>query len=197
MNKDIAEIQSLLINGGFSVGKSGADGLYGKDTRSALEACIAKANVSKNSGGNLKISPNGISFIKKEEGDELKAYLDTKGVLTIGTGHTGLVDGKPIVKGMTITKEKSSALLVEDLAWVERTLKDSVKVPLTQNQYDALCSLVFNIGKTAFEGSTLLRLLNSKNYSGAADEFPKWKKSGKDLNILLPRRQRERDLFKK
>jgi len=54
-----------------------------------------------------------------------------------------------------------------------------------QNQYDALCSFIFNIGGTAFKGSTMLKLLNQANYQGAADDFPKWKKSGNDPDILM------------
>ncbi|EBL9885621.1 lysozyme, partial [Salmonella enterica] len=104
-------------------------------------------------------------------------------------------DGNPVVSGMTITAEKSSELLKEDLQWVEDAISSLVRVPLNQNQYDALCSLIFNIGKSAFAGSTVLRQLNLKNYQAAADAFLLWKKAGKDPDILLPRRRRERALF--
>lgn len=143
----------------------------------------------------MQISNNGITFIKREEGEKLTGYADTRGIPTVGVGHTGDVNGKPVTVGMKITAEQSSALLKGDLAWVEGTIKSYVKSPLTQNQYDALCSFVFNIGATQFKGSTMLKLLNLANYKGAADEFPKWKKSGNDPDILLPRRQRERALF--
>lgn len=143
----------------------------------------------------MQISNNGIDFIKREEGEKLTGYADTRGIPTIGVGHTGDVNGQPVTVGMKITAEQSSALLKGDLAWVEGTIKSYVKSPLTQNQYDALCSFIFNIGGTAFKGSTMLKLLNLANYQGAADEFPKWEKSGNDPDILLPRRQRERALF--
>lgn len=143
----------------------------------------------------MQISPNGISKLKSEEGEKLTGYKDSRGIPTIGVGHTGTVDGKPVAVGMIITKEKSTELLLSDLKWVEKSIADNVKVPLSQNQYDALCSLIFNIGASAFSGSTVLRKLNAKDYSGAADAFLMWKKAGKDLNILLPRRQRERALF--
>jgi len=143
----------------------------------------------------MQISNKGITKLKSEEGERLIGYLDTRGIPTIGVGHTGLVDGVPVAKGMGISSAKSSELLRSDLQWVEKTINDNVKVPLTQNQYDALCSLIFNIGASAFSGSTVLRKLNSKDYAGAADAFLMWKKAGKDLNILLPRRKRERDLF--
>lgn len=82
---------------------------------------------------------------------------------------------------MTITAEKSSELLKEDLQWVEDAINSLVRVPLNQNQYDALCSLIFNIGKSAFASSTVLRQLNLKNYQAAADAFLLWKKLVKTL----------------
>lgn len=87
------------------------------------------------------------------------------------------MDGNSVASGMTITAEKSSELLKEDLQWVEDAISSLVRVPLNQNQYDALCSLIFNIGKSAFAGSTVLRQLNLKNYQAAADAFLLWKKS--------------------
>ena len=95
---------------------------------------------------------------------------------------------------MTISKEKSTDLLRFDLQWAERAI-NSANVTLNQNQYDALCSLVFNIGASAFNGSTLLRKLKAGDYTGAADQFLAWKRAGNDPDILLPRRQRERALF--
>ncbi|WP_145542269.1 lysozyme [Yersinia alsatica] len=143
----------------------------------------------------MQISSNGINKIKAEEGEKLFGYKDSRGIPTIGVGHTGTVDGQPVAIGRAITKEKSTELLRSDLAWVEKSIATNVKVPLTQNQYDALCSLIFNIGSSAFADSTVLKRLNAGDYKGAADAFLMWKKSGSDLNILLPRRQRERALF--
>lgn len=142
----------------------------------------------------MKISNDGIDFLKRQEGEKLSAYKDTRGIPTIGVGHAGLVDGKPVAMGMTITKEKSSDLLRFDLQWTERAI-NSANVTLNQNQYDALCSLVFNIGAAAFNGSTLLRKLKAGDYAGAADQLLAWKRAGNDPEILLPRRQRERALF--
>lgn len=142
-----------------------------------------------------QISNNGIAFLKKQEGERLTGYPDSRGIPTIGVGHTGTVNGHPVSIGMKISAELSSQLLKEDLIWVEDTIKKSVRVPLTQNQYDALCSFIFNTGAGAFKKSTLLKLLNAGNYCGAADEFLKWKKAGNDPDILLPRRLRERALF--
>jgi lysozyme len=143
----------------------------------------------------MQISRRGIDFIRQEEGERLTGYKDPRGIPTIGVGHTGEVNNLPVSVGMTITPEQSVALLKNDLAWVERTLASAVTIEIGQNQYDALCSLIFNIGATAFKHSTLLSLLNRGLFAAAADEFLKWRKAGRDPDILLPRRQRERAYF--
>ncbi|WP_145585012.1 lysozyme [Yersinia intermedia] len=143
----------------------------------------------------MQISDNGINKIKVEEGEKLIGYKDTRGIPTIGVGHTGVVDGTPVAVGMIITKNKSSELLRSDLDWVEKSISTNVKSHLTQSQYDALCSLIFNIGPTAFANSTVLKRLDAGDYKGAADAFLMWKKAGNDPERLLPRRQRERTLF--
>lgn len=143
----------------------------------------------------MKISNDGIAFIKREEGERLVGYLDSVGIPTIGVGHTGTVEGKPVAKGMVITPAQSTSLLLRDLAWVESAINGNVKVPLKQNQYDALCSFVFNVGRTAFVNSTLLKKLNAKDYAGAAGQLLQWKRAGTIADLLLPRRKRERELF--
>lgn len=141
-----------------------------------------------------------IDLIKKHEGLRLEAYLPTPDdKWTIGWGHT-----KTAFKGMKIDIKRAEELLRYDVAWVERTLLDNVKVPLTQNQFDALASLVYNIGATAFKRSTVLRRLNEGNYQAAADAFLMWtkqrdKQTGK-MNVLrglVRRREEERELFLK
>jgi lysozyme len=97
---------------------------------------------------------------------------------------------------MKITKKGAEALLIGDLAWVEDAVNDLVKVDINQNQYDALCSFVYNLGKTNFNNSTLLRLLNKGDYQGAADQLPRWnKQKGKVLRGLTIRRKEEQELF--
>ena len=143
----------------------------------------------------MELSRNGINFIKREEGENLTGYLDSRGVPTIGVGHTGKVGTRPVTAGMIVTTDISDALLMDDIAWVEETIKNNVKVALTQNQYDALCSLVFNIGAGAFISSSVLKKLNASDYKGAAEAMLMWKRAGNDPEILLPRRKREYKLF--
>lgn len=144
----------------------------------------------------MRLSNNGVALIKREEGERLTAYQDSVGIWTIGVGHTGTVNGRPVSRGMTIKQNKSTELLLSDLSWVESSINKAVRVPLSQNQYDALCSFIFNVGKPAFESSTLLKKLNDGDYDGAADQLLLWKRAGNIPDLLLPRRKRERELFK-
>lgn len=143
----------------------------------------------------MKISDDGVIFIRKEEGERLNAYLDNAGIPTIGVGHTGYVNGMPIAKNTLISTEKSMELLKKDLETVEQAIAKNVTAPLSQNQYDALCSLIFNIGAGAFAGSSVKRKLNAHDYKGAADAFLMWKWAGNANDALLSRRERERQLF--
>ena len=135
---------------------------------------------------------SNLDLIKESEGLRLEAYLPTPNdVYTIGYGHT-----KTAEKGMVITLAGAEELLLHDLAWVEVAVHKYVKVPLNQNQYDALCSFVYNLGATNFKNSTLLKKLNKKDYNGAANELPRWnKQKGKVLRGLTKRRQLEKGLF--
>ncbi|MGF7452579.1 lysozyme [Pasteurella bettyae] len=142
----------------------------------------------------LKTTESGRNFIKKEEGIRLIAYNDGVNIYTIGIGHTGYVDGIKIKPGMKITKEKAEALFIEDLSKIEEVINNAVIVPLNQNQFDALVSLVFNIGGGNFRKSTLLRKLNVKDYKGSAEQFLAWKYAG-GKPILLSRRLREQAVF--
>jgi lysozyme len=145
-----------------------------------------------------KPSVKNIDLIKKHEGLRLQAYLPTKDdKWTIGYGHT-----KTAHAGMVITEERAEQLLRQDIAWVEDVIAKYVKVKITQNQYDALASLIFNIGEGNFAKSSVLRELNEGNYEAAADAFRMWNKqrsktTGK-LNVLkglTKRREEERNLF--
>ena len=139
-----------------------------------------------------------IDIIKSNEGLELKAYLPTPhDVLTIGYGHT-----KGVKAGQTVTKEQAEALLREDLKDAEAVVNSLVKVELNQNQFDALVSLVFNIGVGNFSKSSVLRFLNAGRYTDAADSFRLWNKQRQgskmvELRGLTKRRKEERELFLK
>lgn len=117
----------------------------------------------------MKLSDNGAKVLILREGLKLKAYKDTKGIWTVGVGHTG----PEVVEGLVITKEKAHELFQKDVAWAEDAV-NLVKVPLTQNQFDALVSFVFNIGTGAWKRSTMLKMLNAGDYVGAVKQFDRW-----------------------
>ncbi|OQS41126.1 lysozyme [Chromobacterium haemolyticum] len=140
----------------------------------------------------MKASNGGIKLIQGFEGLRLKAYQDSVGVWTIGYGHTG----PDVTPGQVITQAQADALLARDLERFEAGVARLVKVPLNQNQFDALVCFSFNLGLGALQGSTLLRLLNAGDYAGAAVQFPRWNKAGgKELPGLTRRRAAEQSLF--
>ncbi|ECS1118898.1 lysozyme, partial [Salmonella enterica] len=111
-------------------------------------------------------------------------------------GWTGKVDGKPVTPDTVIAQETADRLLKTGLVSYERDVSRLVKVKLTQGQFDALVSFVYNLGARAFSGSTLLRKLNAGDYDGAAGEFMRWVSPGTKVEAgLRRRRQAERDLF--
>ncbi len=131
-------------------------------------------------------------FIKSKEGLRLHAYKCPAGVWTIGYGHT-----KGVAPGQTITKEKADKYFDEDLYSIAEypvsdiLYKNGVKI--NQDQFDALCSFVYNVGIGNFKKSTLLKkiLINPNDFS-IAGEFAKWNKShGKELTGLTIRREFE------
>jgi lysozyme len=97
---------------------------------------------------------------------------------------------------MTITEDEAGDLLREDIQSSEDAVNRLVTVPITQGQYDALVSFVFNLGRGNLASSTLLRLLNSGDYTGAAEQFPRWNQAaGKVLQGLVTRRAAEARMF--
>lgn len=139
----------------------------------------------------MNISEAGLNLIKKHEGLKLEAYQDSVGVWTIGFGST-----KGVKEGMVITPFEAEERLKGDVHEAEKCVDHLVSVPLTQNEFDALCSFAFNLGCGALRGSTLLRKLNNSDYDGASAEFKKWDHAGgKVLAGLTKRRADEADLF--
>lgn len=151
----------------------------------------------------MKTSSAGLAFIAQEEGTVLHVYNDVAGYPTVGIGHL-LTDVEKTsgVFAKGITKQQALDLLASDVVVYESAVNKNVKVPLTQNQFDALVSFTFNLGVGALASSGLLTKLNKNDYEGAADEFLKWCKAVIDGKLqtnvgLLHRRQRERALFLK
>ena len=113
--------------------------------------------------------------------------------MTIGYGHLVKL-GERFPE--TISFEKGEQILREDLEWAEEVVTASVRVSLSQFQFDALVDFVFNEGCGSFKKSTLLLKLNNGDYVGASREFLKWIYSGGIiLDALVKRREKERHLF--
>src|SRR6187402_2641122 len=141
----------------------------------------------------MKLSRSGAGKLIGREGERLKAYKDTKGIWTVGVGDTDLDnDGVLDVTPTTVlTQEQVLANFAEDVKWAEDAVNKGVKVALTQNQFDALVSFVFNVGASAFAKSTLLKVLNLGNYDEAAKQFDRWHTPPE----IIGRRDGERDQF--
>lgn len=141
----------------------------------------------------MRTNAAGLDIIKRFEGLRLRAYLCPAGKWTIGYGHTG-----DVKRGDAITEHQADAILAVDVDTAERDVAELVKVELTDNEFSALVSFVFNFGRAKFAASSLLRLLNEGRKAEAAAELPKWKHAaGRVTPGLVRRRLAERELFLK
>lgn len=140
----------------------------------------------------MAITQSTLDYITEEEGFKTRAYKDSVGKLTIGVGHL-IKNDEPHLKTAELTHEQVEELLRSDLRWCSEAVESSVRVPLSQGQFDALYSICFNLGATNFKKSTFLKQINDGKLKEAADSFLMWNKPPE----LLPRRKRERALFLK
>ena len=139
----------------------------------------------------MEISQEGLSLIKRFEGCKLKAYKCSAGVPTIGWGST-----QGVTMDMEISQQRADALLLEDVAIFEEEVNKAVKVPLEQNQFDALVAWTFNLGGSNLRSSTMLKVLNEKKYEEVPSQMKRWNKAnGEVLAGLVRRREAESLLF--
>lgn len=139
----------------------------------------------------IRLSGRGKSLLKLYEALRLTAYLDGGGVPTIGWGHT-----RGVKLGQTVTLERAELFFLEDIYDSELCVNRVVHKPISQDQFDALVSLTFNIGVAAFTKSTLLRKLNAGDIIGAGNQFGCWVfDNGKIVQGLIKRRKFEKTLF--
>lgn len=157
--------------------------------------------------GSLKISDAGIEFIKRAEGYRKTVYKDVVGLKTVGVGHLLKKDelagnyvnlgGQRVYLDRALTDAEVNALLHQDLQTYEQAVRNSVRVKLTQSQYDMLVSLCFNIGTGAFSKSTLVRNLNAGDFESAPAGFMMWcKAGGRTVKGLVNRRRQEASNFR-
>jgi len=139
----------------------------------------------------MRTSPLGVQAIAQREGRVLHAYRDTRGIWTIGVGHTSAAGPPVVVKGMQITATQCDEILGRDLAQFEDAVNRAVKVSISQNAFDACVSLAFNIGAGGFMGSSVVRDINKGDMKAAAEAFLLWDHPPE----LMGRRKSERAQF--
>ena len=138
------------------------------------------------------ISQKGTDLIKIFEGFSPKEYLCPAGKRTIGYGHLIREEERFNI----IAEQEAEKILRNDVSYAASAVRRNVKVDLTQGQYDALCSFVYNLGEGNLRKSTLLKKLNSRDYNGASHEFGRWVYgNGKKLKGLENRREAETKMF--
>lgn len=145
----------------------------------------------------MNLDAKGREFLHNEEGLRLTAYKDQIGKWTIAFGNTYMLDGSPVKEGDELTMAQANQLFAVKIKEYEATVTKGVKVALTQNQFNALVSLCYNIGTGAFSNSTLLKKVNAKAPAEDIEaQFNLWKKGGgKVLPVLVARRKREFKLY--
>ena len=145
----------------------------------------------------MKASLNAFNLIKRFEGCRYNPYCDSVGLWTIGYGHL-IGNGKSLPSGYNriFTQKEIDDFLVNDLTRTESGINMLVRVPITQNQFDALCSFCYNLGVGTLQKSTLLKDINSSLWGAAANDILKFHfAGGVSLPGLVKRRQAEYDLF--
>ena len=154
----------------------------------------------------MQVGQRGKDLFKEWEGLVTHEYLDSGGAPTIGIGHlltrSERTSGKIVIRGQALdyrnglTEQQCWDLLDQDLEGAEKTVNVTVTVPLNQNQFDALVSFTFNVGDGAFRGSTLLKLLNQRQYDQVPAQLKRWNMdNGHVVQGLINRRKKEITLW--
>ena len=137
-----------------------------------------------------------IDLIKEFEGCKLRSYLDGGDVPTIGYGTTRYSNGEKVMIGQDISQDMADFELVTHCNQLADGITACVYSELNENQFSALISLVYNIGMTAFQKSTMRKLLNLLEFEAAANQFDRWVyDNGVMVNGLVNRRAKEKAVF--
>lgn len=156
--------------------------------------------------GSMQVSDSGVEFIKRYEGLKKQVYLDVAGLKTVGYGHLltreelagnyVLIAGRRVQLDRALTDSEVDTLLRQDIEPKAQTVRKSIKVKITQSQFDMLTSLCFNIGSDAFAKSSLVRYINDGDFERAPAGFMMWTKARvdgvlQDVQGLINRRRAE------
>lgn len=142
----------------------------------------------------------GRKFIQGWEGTRNKAYRDSAGIWTIGTGFirylVGHRRGTRVKAGDYLTDAEIEAEFIQQIQVYEQAVTDVVRVKLNQSQFNALVSLCYNIGVGALKRSTVIKELNQGRYTAASRAFSMWTRAGgRVIRGLVNRREAEAKLF--
>lgn len=201
----------VAINGNFDQGTDAAVRQFQRDHNLKVDGIVGNKtwfNLYRSDHLNdaLTMSDRGMDALIFDEGKRNRMYRDQAGLPTIGVGHlltaNELASGIIYIKGVPvrwksgITDQQIDDLLDQDNDWAETAVKQRVKVPLKQHQFDALARFVFNIGEPAFTKSSALRELNNGNYHNVGPRMLVWNKVTRNgqrekSNGLMKRRMRE------
>jgi lysozyme len=159
-------------------------------------------NILKNSDS-LKISKEGIHFIKHHEKLRLRAYDLGDGKITVGWGHTEPISVSTMEIGHRISKKEAEKFFYKDLRRAEDGVRrlfnlwkeQGIDVPVSQHMWDAMVSMAFNMGVNGLRGSNMVLDLKNKNYVKAAKKIPFTKINSKIFPGLKNRRESEKELF--
>lgn len=168
-----------------------------------IDMSTADSTPDRQDPSQLSLSDKGLDFIERHEVLREKVYQDSAGNPTIGYGHR-IWPSEAEDFRQPIDKDTARQLLSMDVELAEQAVRRHAKdVPLTQNEYDALVSFVFNVGggQKGFAGSSVLGQLKAGDYRAAAEEMSKWvhiTKDGKPALVpgLVSRRNDEQSLFR-
>ncbi len=149
----------------------------------------------------MSVSPAGVRRIEIFEGRVRKLYRDEVGIWTIGCGHRCSIDECTKYAGVILTDLEIDRLFIADTARIVRCLNETIDVPLTVPEFDACCSLAFNIGEGdadhGWRSSTVLRMLNALDFIAAAESFRMWNKVTVDGKLVASANLTQRRLLER
>ena len=145
----------------------------------------------------MKLNKTGYDLIKRFEGCKLTAYQDSVGVWTIGYGSTYYENMQKVKQGDKVSQQRANEIFEFVASRFARNVDDIITSKPTQNQFNAVVSLAYNIGLGNFQKSTLLKKLNKNpNDKTIKDEFMKWVNAGgRKLQGLVNRRKKEAEIY--
>lgn len=155
----------------------------------------AQNSISGAAGAEPDAMDIAVNMICGFEGFRSHAYNDQVGILTIGYGHK-IVPGDGFDSNSSISESDARNLVYDDASGAQSCVRSACGVPLSPQQEAALISLCYNIGCGNFNSSTLVKLLNQGDYTGASNEFSRWVYAGgQQLPGLISRRESEAQVF--